>query len=148
MNLNRNYLIFPAIIVIIMSVLSGFTNQSNEVNVENLVTNRAHIMQRAFYNQISLQEAETQLAEIEVSPILTEDITNLRNWENQDLDVVKKINFISIEQKKNFMGYLTYNASISWDMCGLSEDYTMIGDYYIVLKLIDDKYLLSKFEPY
>lgn len=143
----QKWLLIPAIIIIAISILSGFSNPDAEKEAKKLLHMRTDLLQKAFYQQISLEEVEKKLSEIESYPLLTEDIHSLREWDASQLDLVKQMNIVSFKQEKNFMNYLTYKADIYWDMISLDENYTMKGRYYIVLKKENDQFKLSAFDP-
>lgn len=140
-------LTFGAIIVIIISVFSGFSNPVEENVVKDILEQRTSIMQKAFYNQITKEKAEADLEKIETYPIITDDIKQLRQWENTQIDVVKKMSFTNVKLEKNLLEYMTYRVDILWEMSGLSEDYFMEGNYHVVFKKNNDNYKLSCFDP-
>ncbi|MHC1722284.1 MAG: hypothetical protein AB9836_03650 [Aminipila sp.] len=140
-------LTFGAIIVIIISVFSGFSSPVKEDIVNDILEQRTSIMQKAFYNQITKEKAEAELEKIETYPIVTEDIKQLRQWENTQIDVVKKMNITNVKLEKNLLEYMTYRVDILWEMSGLSEDYFMEGSYHVVFKKNNDNYKLSCFDP-
>ncbi len=140
-------LTFGAIIVIIISVFSGFSNPVEEDIVKDILEQRTSIMQKAFYNQITKEKAEADLEKIETYPIITEDIKQLRQWENTQIDVVKEMSFTNVKLEKNLLEYMTYRVDILWEMSGLSEDYFMESKYHVVFKKNNDNYKLSCFDP-
>lgn len=140
-------LTFGAIIVIIISVFSGFSNPVEEDIVKDILEQRTSIMQKAFYNQITKEKAEADLEKIETYPIITEDIKQLRQWENTQIDVVKEMSFTNVKLEKNLLEYMTYRVDILWEMSGLSEDYFMESNYHVVFKKNNDNYKLSCFNP-
>ncbi|MBE6033920.1 MAG: hypothetical protein E7222_04385 [Clostridiales bacterium] len=136
-----------AVIVIIISIFSGFSNPVEEDIIKDILEQRTSIMQKAFYNQITKDKAESELEKIETYPIITEDIKQLRQWENTQLDIVKKMNITYIESEKSLLEFTTYRVNILWEMSGLSEEYFMEGDYHAVFKKINNQYKLSCFDP-
>ena len=143
----KKFLVIPAIIVIAVSIFSGFSNPDVDKIAMNLIKERTSILQKSFYGQMSLQDAEKKLYEIETYPLLSQDIQSVREWETGELDIIRRMNIATFEQEKNYMNYLTYRAVIYWDMTGLSDNYTVKGTYHIVLKRENDQYKLSVFEP-
>lgn len=137
---------FVAIIVIIISIFSGFSNPVEKDIVKDILEQRTNVMQKAFYNQITKEKAEEELEKIETYPIIAEDIKQLRQWDDTQLDVVKKMSFTKVEQEKNLLEYMTYRVDIIWEMSGLSEDYFTEGKYHVVLKKVNDQYKLSCFD--
>lgn len=141
-----NFLTLGAIIIIIVSVFSGFSNPAEEDIVKSILEQRTSIMQKAFYNQMTKENAETELEKIETYPIVTEDIKQLREWENTQLDVVKNMSFTNIKLEKKLLEYMTYRVDILWEMSGLSEEYFTECNYHVVFKKINNQYKLSCFD--
>ena len=143
----HNLLIVPAMIIIIIAILSSFTTNSGESLVRDSLLQRTAIMQDCFYNDKTINDAEKQLAKIETTPLLREDIESLRKWDSTQLDMVNSMTFTDVEKQRDILNYQTYYVRINWDMSGLSENYKMDGDYHVVMKKVGNNYLLSKFEP-
>jgi hypothetical protein len=143
----KKLLAVPAIIVIAVSVLSGFTSSDADQIAINLIKERTNILQKSFYGQMSQQEAEKRLSHIQTYPLLSQDIQSIREWEASELDIIRKMNIAEFEQEKNYLNYRTYKAVIYWDMTGLKDNYTLKGTYHVVLKMENDQYKLSVFEP-
>jgi uncharacterized membrane protein len=143
----KKILVVPAITVIVVSILSGFASSDTDKTAINLIKERTNILQKSFYGQMSLQEAERRLSHIQTYPLLSQDIQNIREWETGDLDIIRRMNIAEFEQEMNFMNYITYRAVIYWDMTGLSGNYTERGTYHVVLKRENELYKLSVFEP-
>jgi hypothetical protein len=138
-------IVILALLVIIISVFSGFANPSIDSKVEELLEQRTSILQKTFYNQITKEKAEKELEKLETYPLLTEDIRQLRQWDNTEIDTVKSMQFIEVIPEKNLLEYTTYKIKIMWEMSGINEDYTMEGTYNVVMKKSEGKYKLSCF---
>lgn len=140
-------LVFPALIVIIAGVFSGFSEQSCTKIVESLLEERTRILQMAYYGRIELEKAEEMLKQIETYPLLSEDISYLREAEPTELDIVKSMEFVETYQKNKLFGYVSLNTTIRWNMRGLNEDYVSDNEYSVILKLTKKGYKLSEFNP-
>ena len=143
----KKFLVIPAAIVIAVSVLSGFTSPDADKIAMNLIKERTKILQKSFYGQMSLQEAERRLTHIQTYPLLRQDIQSIRAWETGELDIVRRMNIAEFEEQMNYLNYRTYTAVIYWDMTGLSNNYTIKGTYHVVLKRENGRYRISVFEP-
>lgn len=141
------FAVLCAALIIIVSMFSGFTQINQEDIVTSVLKQRTDILQDAFYSKITKEDAEKQLEKIETYPLLTEDIQQLRAWENTDMDFVKNMSVTNLCVKKNFLEYLTYEADILWEMRGFDSDYFMKGSYHIVMKKVNEEYKLSCFNP-
>jgi hypothetical protein len=148
-NLKKYYklLIFPALIVIIAGIFSGFSEQSCTKIAESLLEEHTRILQMAYYDRIKLDEVEEMLKQIETYPLLSEDIAYLRAAEPTELDIVKSMEFVETYQKNKLFGYVSLNTNIRWNMRGLSEDYVSDNEYSVILKLTNNGYKLSEFNP-
>lgn len=142
-----NLLFVPALLVILLSLLSGFTGKTEENTVKELLRERTRILQDCYYGLLDQSEAEQALSEIETYPLLSSDIGSLREWDETEVDIVEKMYFGSIKKTRSCFGKDAYQASIKWDVSGLSGDYTAEGDYHIILKSDKNRQKLSVFVP-
>jgi hypothetical protein len=140
-------LIFPAIIIIIAGVFSGFSNQSYDQIAEDLLRERTEILQNAYYGKIDRNKAEAALSKIETYPLLTEDVSNLKDYDATQLDIVKSMDFLVMNQETKMFDYISFHTKIRWYMSGLSADYVSENEYSIILKSTSEGYKLSEFNP-
>ncbi|MDD4565763.1 MAG: hypothetical protein PHE79_09865 [Eubacteriales bacterium] len=139
--------IFPALIVIIAGIFSGFSEQSYTKIAESLLEERTTVLQMAYSGRIELDEAEEVLKRIETYPLLSEDIAYLRTAEPTEIDIVKSMEFVETHQKNKLFGYVSLNTNIRWNMSGLSADYISDNEYSVILKSTKSGYKLSEFNP-
>jgi hypothetical protein len=146
-NLKKYYRLFvlPAIIIIIAGFFSGFSEQSCSQTAENLLKERTKILQDAYYGKIEMDLAEKYLGRIETYPLLSEDIGKLRVAEPTELDIVKSMEFIEIEQESKLFHYVSLNVKIRWYMSGLASDYISDNEYSVILKSTGGGYRLAEF---
>lgn len=140
-------LILPAFVIIIAGIFSGFSEQSQEQVIKDLLMDRTKIMQRACYGKIEMDRAEKILGRIETYPLLSEDIQNMRNLEASDMDKIKSMEIISIKQKMKMFDYTSYDIEIRWIMDGYEEEYVYENEYSIVVKTSNKTVRLSEFNP-
>lgn len=138
---------FPFIIIIIITLFSGFGHNSNPQIMKELLEKRTSILQQSYFGQIKIEKAEEQLAEIETQPLLGSDIMNLRNKVPSEMDMIEDMKIDSLREITKFYSYLSYQSEITWYMKGLNSDYKQTIKYHIVLKNLDGKYKLSEFKP-
>lgn len=139
--------LFPFLLIISLSVFSGFGYQTDQETVKRLLTERTSILQQAYYGHIGRDDAEQRLARIETQPLLSEDILSLRETEDTEVDTVSHMEILTIRQVKKLYRYLTYQSRISWYMNGLQGSYTETLDYHVVLKQIGQGYKISELNP-
>lgn len=142
-----NLFILPALLVISLTLFSGFTHGSNLSIVEDLMRERSIILQQAYYGQIDLAETEARLFEIETQPLLESDIIILRRADESSMDQVKDLAVLSVMQMTKLYNYLSFHVEIIWYMKGLEGDYTEEVNYGIIMKDCGDAYKLSELYP-
>ncbi|MBQ9931877.1 MAG: hypothetical protein IJO79_05925 [Firmicutes bacterium] len=139
--------LFPSLVLLCGIFLSGFTAESDEALVRDLLLSRTLIMEQVLYGELSLEEGERRLAQIETQPLLKEDITAMRTWLDSDLDVVRRLKILSLEKRTGLYGYRAFDALILWEMRGVTGSYTETVEYNVVLKQSGDQYRISILEP-
>ena len=141
------FFILPAIIIIIAGFFSGFSEQSCEQIAENLIEERTSILQKAYFGKLDIDQAEEYLGQIETYPLLSEDIGNLRALDDTDVDLVKSMEFIEINQDSKLLNYVSLSMKIRWHMSGAGSDYVSSNEYSVILKSYKNGYKLSEFNP-
>ena len=139
---NYNLLVVPSMIIIFITVFSGFTVSDEDKIVKSLLTERTFTLQDGLYDVVSHSETERRLKDIETYPLIASDMENLKLFEATDLSRVVRMRFTKIEKQHSIMGYITYEIEIIWDMTGPEGDYESRGTYHTVLKKTGDKILL------
>ena len=143
----KKKVILIAGIVIIISIFSGFTTNKEQEVVVNLLEQRTQILQQALFHEISIETAEDRLKNIETPPLLSEDIKSLREFDETDLDIIKNMTILQIDNERRILEYYTYDLNILWEMCGSESNYFLENNYYVVLKEIGGIHKLSNFDP-
>lgn len=145
--LNYRKLMLPSLIVIAVCIFTGFGVQEKTNTVTGLLTDRAFILQKAYYGEISVEDAEAQLFTVETQPLLKEDITLLRNADFCQLDMIDRLEVSGLMQKMSMFENISFQGHLTWYMKGLSGDYVSESDYYILLKSTSGQWKLSQFSP-
>ena len=140
-------LILPAIIIIIAGIFSGFSGQPCSKTAQNLLEQRTKILQNAYYGKIEMKNAERELGKIETYPLLSEDLGNLKSADPAQLDIVKSMEFLEVNQEQELFNFISYHMRIRWNMSGLDSDYISENEYTVVLKERKDSLKLSEFNP-
>lgn len=136
----------PAVIVIILGVFSGFSNPSEKENVESLIRARTSILQQAYYDKITREQAELRLQEIEIYPLYNKDVYQLDKFEDTEIDMVRGMKIKEMWESTDMYGYKGFQCKIQWEMRGSEGNYTTLGLYHMVLKEDKGVYKLSEFE--
>ncbi len=140
-------LLIPFTLIIFFSVFSGFTPASDTMLVEELVHRRAEILQAVFFREMEPEKGEQLLYEILTQPLLASDVRNIRNSTDTDLDSVKDMEILMLEQTSGLYGNKSYRGQILWHMKGANGEYIQTVEYIIVLKKSLGEYKLSEFSP-
>jgi len=82
---------------------------------------------------------------IETYPLLSEDVGYLRSLKATDLDRVEHMEIIDIRQESKLFPYVSLTVTIRWHMSGAEGRYISENEYFVVLKSVNDKYLLAEF---
>ena len=146
MMLHHKKLMLPSLIVIAVSLFSGFGVQEQENKVIQLLEDRAFILQQAYYGEIDFNEAEERLYQIETQPLLKEDLQSLRTTDFCEMDIVKKLEVKELQPKMTMFDHMSFQGKLLWYMEGVSGDYMYEGDYFILLKSYSDQWKLSQFD--
>jgi len=142
-----NLFLIPFILVIVFSFFSGFTKGTDTYLVEELIKERTDILHKVYFHQIDPEKGEELLYEIETQPLLASDIRALRQFADTDMDMVRDLEILVLEQTSNLYGKKSYRGDILWYMRGPSGDYVQSIDYSILLKKSGNLYKLSEFTP-
>lgn len=147
MFLNHRKLMVPSLIVIAVSLLTGFGVQEKQDTVTALLTDRAAILQKAYYGEITADEAESQLRKVETQPLLKEDVTALRTADFSEMDIIEKLEVENLQQKMTMFDNISFQGYLTWYMRGMSGSYISEGEYYILIKSSSNQWKLSQFSP-
>ncbi|MEG0829100.1 MAG: hypothetical protein RSD88_00565 [Anaerovoracaceae bacterium] len=142
-----NLLVIPAMMIIVFSLFSGFTNKSTQDVAKDLMRQRTSIIQNTYYHHISEEEGKKQLAKIEVGDLLNRDIRGLETWKDGEFEWIEAMDFETIEITKENKGYTCYDVSIHWQIRGEEKRYATAYKYNVVLKETVGEQKLSVFEP-
>lgn len=136
-----------AVIVIVAALFSGFSTSSLQGSISALLMQRTDVLQKAYTGKISMHQAENTLRQIETYPLLTEDVLALNSFEPGQMDWIRNMEFLSVEERARYTGFYTYETVIRWHMSGLEGNYVSEYSYHVVLKETQDQYYLSEFTP-
>ncbi len=140
-----NIFFLPFILIILLTLLAGFTNNSEYILIEKLLKERTDILHKVYFKQIDIETGEKLLYEIETPPILTWDIKEMRKYEDTDMDSVRDMELLALNKVSDLYGLKSYLADILWHMQGPEGRYIQSIDYNIVVKSGKTGYKLSEF---
>lgn len=139
-----NIFFLPFALIICIALFSGFAGSSENSTVEKLLIERVNILHGVYTFQITADEAEKLLYEIETQPLLASDIRDLRTFSATDMDMVLDMEIIAIEKVTDLYGRKSFRGEVLWHMRGYGGDYIQSVDYSIVMKKSTPNYKLSE----
>ncbi|MGI6752496.1 MAG: hypothetical protein ACOX4U_07840 [Anaerovoracaceae bacterium] len=147
-NYHRLFLI-PCSLILCLAILAGFSPSSaaEDEPLEYLLERRTKIIQNAIYGNISKNEAEIMLREVETVPLLKKDIKSLYQWDSTRMDIVKKGRIIEKTETAQIYDYISYRILVRWEMAGAQGDYSQTQEYHMVIKKMGMEYRMSDFTP-
>ena len=76
-------------------------------------------MESVLFGEITYEEGEKQLRQIETGRLYTKDISALREYEDTDLERIRKMDIVSIEKKSRIYDRMTFCIKIDWTIAGM-----------------------------
>ena len=145
----RKQAIFVLIGTFILSILLIGSGNSDRQLIKELLLQRSGIIQMVWYSSVKPDKGESMLKEIEVHPLLGEDVGWLRAAEDGmgfayvlDLDVLK-LNQTSVSSRGT-----CYIADILWELEEYNQHISEIHTYRIrTIKEPDGTVKLAELEP-
>ncbi len=145
MKLYKSLITLPFLLILALSIFSGYGYGSEQEAVKHLLSERIAILQQAYYGGTTKEESERHLVRIETQPLLGEDILSLREIKDTDIDRVVNMEIISIKQVKRLYSFHTYQIRICWYMSGAEGNYKETADYHAVIKYDGKDYKIKEF---
>lgn len=146
MKLYKTLFTLPLLLILVLSVFSGFRYGPERETVKRLLTERTTVLQQAYYDNTDEEEIERHLVRIETQPLLGEDILSLRETKNTDIDKVVHMEIMDIRQIKRLYSFHTYQIRICWYMNGAKGNYKEILNYHVVMKYDGKAYKIKEFD--
>lgn len=131
---------------IIALALSGAVMNPQTAAVEHMLNKRVDIMENILSGNISFNEGKKQLKTVEQDKLLTDDLENIKAYQNSDYDKVIDFNILSLEKKSHVADLMTYESRICWTYQGMDKIYSQKCDYYIGVRSDDGRLKLVSFE--
>ena len=131
-------------------ICSGFTaagDSADEVEAVHLMQKRTETMQRAMFGNGRYADIYSGLSQIEVHPLLKEDMESVSEYSDADLDKVvnMKVTDCRMTTKKATIRF--YEISVRWYMFGYGGYYTEDVSYSVRTVMHGQKMLLSYIRP-
>ena len=133
--------------VVIAGILSGAgLNQGKEL--ERLLQKRSDIIQLVWYSELTPEQGEVMLKEIETHPLLGEDIYWLRSAEEgMDFSYVLDMEIIDLKQTSKSIAGTCYGAEIQWELEEYNRHVTEQISYRVrTVEKTDGTILISELE--
>ena len=130
------------------SLLSGFGDSMSNRSVPELLRQRADIIQMVWYSEVTPEEGEELLKQIETHPLLSSDVMWLRRAEEgMDFAYVLDMEVVDWKQTSHSLAGTCYLAEIRWELEEYNRHVTEQRSYRIrTVQNSDGSILLSEFQ--
>lgn len=122
------------VLILASALLSGFTHSDLSSSASTLLKQRTQILQNAYFGRQSIEQSELLLQRIETHPLLADDIQALRSSMPGQMDWIRSMELLKIEETTSYIDYHSFLVDIRWHMSGLSGNYSSDYRYHIVVK--------------
>lgn len=139
-----------ALTVITALICSGFStagDSADEIEVSKLMQKRTETIQRAMFGNSSFADSYSELSEVDIHPLLKDDMNSISEYSDTDLDKVinMKITDCRMTTKKATIRF--YEISVRWYMLGCDGYYTEDTSYSVRTVMHGQKMFLSYIRP-
>ncbi len=134
------------LICIILVTLLGAADDPESADVEQLLIKRTDIMENVLSGNISLEEGEIQLKEVETGKLYSDDTKNLADNMNCEHNKVIGMKIKELERTSRVSHLMTYHGSIIWKCSGINGIYVQKCSYNIGVDDSNDEVKLVSFE--
>lgn len=140
------WILITAAVCILGLALTGAAGTHEARTVKKLLEKRSTVMESVLFGEITYDEGERQLRQIEAGRLYTEDISALREYEDTDLERIRKMDIVSIEKKSRIYDRMTFCIKIEWTIAGMDSVENITCDYLAGVDVSDGDYRLISFE--
>lgn len=109
-----NLLILPALFIIAFAAFSGFTQPDKTDQAEQFILLRGEIFQQVYGGVLTPEKAISKLQTLETDTLLKKDTDKLKSIHNNEQPEIQDINIRSIQCKKEYFEYNTYEVWLEW----------------------------------
>lgn len=134
------------LICIILITLLGAAADPEITAVEQLLIKRTDIMENVLSGNISLEEGNEQLKEVETGKLYSDDTKNLADNMNCEHNKVIGMKINELERTSRVSHLMTYHGSITWKCSGIDGIYVQKCSYNIGVDDSNDEVKLVSFE--
>ena len=138
------------LIVAVALICSGFTaagESADEIEASQLMQKRTEQMQRAMFKNSKYADLYSGLSEIEVHPLLKEDMESISEYSDSDLDKVVNMKIIDCRMTTKKATIRFYEIAVRWYMLGYGGYYTEDISYSVRTVMHGQKMFLSYIRP-
>ena len=114
--------------------------------LDKLLEKRSAVMESVLFGEITYEEGEKQLRQIETGRLYTKDISALREYEDTDLERIRKMDIVSIEKKSRIYDRMTFCIKIDWTIAGMDGVENITREYLAGVDVSNGDYRLISFE--
>ena len=140
------WILITAAVCIIGLALTGAAGTHEARTVKKLLEKRSAVMESVLFGEITYEEGEKQLRQIETGRLYTKDISALREYEDTDLERIRKMDIVSIEKKSRIYDRMTFCIKIDWTIAGMDVVENITREYLAGVDVSNGDYRLISFE--
>ena len=147
--MKRKYLVIPglcALVCIAVIALMGAAKNPEEKTVENLLRQRAAIMENMLFGKITYSEGEEKLKEVETGSLYNRDLENVKKYNDTDFEAIDKMDVVSLEKKGQVYDIMNFQGEIKWTYNGYDGRYSTTDKYQIGVSCKAGDYKLISLE--
>ena len=147
--MKRKYLVIPclcALVCIAVIALMGAAKNPEEKTVENLLRQRAAIMENMLFGKITYSEGEEKLKEVETGSLYNRDLENVKKYNDTDFEAIDKMDVVSLEKKGQVYDIMNFQGEIKWTYNGYDGRYSTTDKYQIGVSFKSGDYKLISLE--
>lgn len=118
-----------AALCILGFVMMGATVDSETAAVKKLLERRTMIMENVLFGNITYEEGASQLKEVEMDKLYSDDLRSLAEYRNTDIESVRKMDIIDIKKESQIYDIMTFSCEINWTYSGIDGTDEITGRY-------------------
>ena len=135
--------------ILVLSILLTGSGTPDRLEIKRLLIDRAGIIQMVWYSSVTPEQGETMLKEIEVHPLLGEDVAWLREAEaGMGFSYVMDMDILDLERTSVSARGNCYVAEILWELEEYNQHISEVHTYRIrTVRDLDGTMKIAELEP-
>ncbi len=125
------FFVFVFLAILIVTINNGYQYKNAEKTLSYIMNQRTDIINQATGGQLNQEEAHQLLKQILDDPLLESDTDFIKDINDfpTDIDIIKEMHILEINDLKIEKNDMTFNAHIVWVVEGLMDIYVEESTY-------------------